>query len=140
MVLMIGAGVAGVNVAGPFVVWAVARAGAALSPSPSLLVGARRLAADPRSGWRAVSIITFALIIAGMLTSISSLEQGTTPEDTMITTAMRTGGMLTLGIAAVLAAVSTGVTQTDRKSTRLNSSHVAISYAVFCLKKKKVEE
>src|SRR5690625_679671 len=26
----------------------------------------------------------------------------------------------------------------DRKSTRLNSSHVAISYAVFCLKKKKV--
>src|SRR5437868_15311447 len=28
-------------------------------------------------------------------------------------------------------------TLTDRKSTRLNSSHVSISYAVFCLKKKK---
>src|SRR5690625_6309567 len=28
---------------------------------------------------------------------------------------------------------------TDRKSTRLNSSHVAISYAVFCLKKKRRE-
>src|SRR5439155_5969349 len=28
-------------------------------------------------------------------------------------------------------------TAQDRKSTRLNSSHVAISYAVFCLKKKK---
>src|SRR5690625_6646716 len=27
----------------------------------------------------------------------------------------------------------------DRKSTRLNSSHVAISYAVFCLKKKNVK-
>src|SRR5690625_5238211 len=27
----------------------------------------------------------------------------------------------------------------DRKSTRLNSSHVAISYAVFCLKKKTKE-
>src|SRR5438067_5292407 len=27
--------------------------------------------------------------------------------------------------------------QQDRKSTRLNSSHVSISYAVFCLKKKK---
>src|SRR5690606_41476549 len=27
--------------------------------------------------------------------------------------------------------------QRDRKSTRLNSSHVKISYAVFCLKKKK---
>src|SRR5690349_22070235 len=29
------------------------------------------------------------------------------------------------------------VALTDRKSTRLNSSHVEISYAVFCLKKKK---
>src|SRR6266704_5752885 len=29
------------------------------------------------------------------------------------------------------------ITQPDRKSTRLNSSHVSISYAVFCLKKKK---
>src|SRR6266700_6904689 len=28
----------------------------------------------------------------------------------------------------------------DRKSTRLNSSHVKISYAVFCLKKKKNED
>src|SRR3989454_5705271 len=27
----------------------------------------------------------------------------------------------------------------DRKSTRLNSSHLVISYAVFCLKKKKLE-
>src|SRR5690625_6514567 len=32
---------------------------------------------------------------------------------------------------------NTNVMIEDRKSTRLNSSHVAISYAVFCLKKKK---
>src|SRR5438094_2690377 len=31
-------------------------------------------------------------------------------------------------------------TQPDRKSTRLNSSHRTISYAVFCLKKKKKKE
>src|ERR1039457_4596552 len=30
-----------------------------------------------------------------------------------------------------------GWMQEDRKSTRLNSSHLVISYAVFCLKKKK---
>src|SRR5690625_6297400 len=30
-----------------------------------------------------------------------------------------------------------GRVRLDRKSTRLNSSHVAISYAVFCLKKKR---
>src|SRR5690606_40227010 len=35
-----------------------------------------------------------------------------------------------------LQSLTLGVTQ-DRKSTRLNSSHVKISYAVFCLKKKK---
>src|SRR5690349_25172559 len=34
------------------------------------------------------------------------------------------------------AAIDAGAT-IDRKSTRLNSSHVEISYAVFCLKKKK---
>src|SRR5690606_40408934 len=33
--------------------------------------------------------------------------------------------------------VKFGQTLSDRKSTRLNSSHVKISYAVFCLKKKK---
>src|SRR5690554_7202480 len=33
--------------------------------------------------------------------------------------------------------VNNGVIAQDRKSTRLNSSHVRISYAVFCLKKKK---
>src|SRR5690606_40623705 len=31
-----------------------------------------------------------------------------------------------------------GLQAEDRKSTRLNSSHVKISYAVFCLKKKKI--
>src|SRR5438034_2531549 len=38
-----------------------------------------------------------------------------------------------------LALVTAGEEQTiiDRKSTRLNSSHTVISYAVFCLKKKK---
>src|SRR5699024_11681712 len=34
------------------------------------------------------------------------------------------------------AASSAAITDVDRKSTRLNSSHVSISYAVFCLKKK----
>src|SRR2546430_13159328 len=39
-------------------------------------------------------------------------------------------------------AAATGLTRThlDRKSTRLNSSHSQISYAVFCLKKKKKKQ
>src|SRR5690349_23886073 len=35
------------------------------------------------------------------------------------------------------AALATGLVLGDRKSTRLNCSHVEISYAVFCLKKKR---
>src|SRR5256885_7701703 len=38
--------------------------------------------------------------------------------------------------AAVLSAARRARGQRDRKSTRLNSSHLVISYAVFCLKKK----
>src|SRR5690349_23603091 len=38
---------------------------------------------------------------------------------------------------AFLVPRTAGVLAGDRKSTRLNSSHVEISYAVFCLKKKK---
>src|SRR5690625_6739324 len=39
-------------------------------------------------------------------------------------------------IQNMLEAMKVIVIQSDRKSTRLNSSHVAISYAVFCSKKK----
>src|SRR5206468_9282294 len=38
---------------------------------------------------------------------------------------------------AMIAQVSESLNLLDRKSTRLNSSHDQISYAVFCLKKKK---
>src|SRR5207248_10640302 len=41
---------------------------------------------------------------------------------------------------AVADARRTGSRCTDRKSTRLNSSHRTISYAVFCLKKKMIKQ
>src|SRR5437870_6505653 len=40
------------------------------------------------------------------------------------------------GVIPRLRALLRSTSRRDRKSTRLNSSHVAISYAVFCLKKK----
>src|SRR2546429_6253620 len=42
-----------------------------------------------------------------------------------------------MSLSAPLSAAITAPTFEDRKSTRLNSSHGYISYAVFCLKKKK---
>src|SRR5262245_64121038 len=51
------------------------------------------------------------------------------------------GGELQLGEqvrhALALGRVHVAADAVDRKSTRLNSSHLGISYAVFCLKKKK---
>src|SRR5258708_21423940 len=46
------------------------------------------------------------------------------------------GAVAFVRVAAVGTALA-GVIRIDRKSTRLNSSHQIISYAVFCLKKKK---
>src|SRR2546430_9052013 len=48
------------------------------------------------------------------------------------------GSVAILGDAAVTLNLGDGpdLTQRDRKSTRLNSSHSQISYAVFCLKKR----
>src|SRR5436309_5116666 len=45
--------------------------------------------------------------------------------------------MMAPASAAIITYCVTSLGSTDRKSTRLNSSHVKISYAVFCLKKKK---
>lgn len=125
---MLAAMVAGVNIAGPFLVWAAARITARFARGPALLVGARRLAADPKGGWRAVAGITFAMVIAGMLTVISTLSQPHDPTDAMMVTALRTGGMLTLVIAAVLAAIGTGVPQTARvidQAPVLRAQHIA---------------
>src|SRR2546430_8347234 len=46
-------------------------------------------------------------------------------------------GGLVMATAIAAATISSSAAETDRKSTRLNSSHSQISYAVFCLKKKK---
>src|SRR5690625_6032934 len=46
------------------------------------------------------------------------------------------GGYYTRAVSDAVSLVFDANIGSDRKSTRLNSSHVAISYAVFCLKKK----
>src|SRR5690349_22962015 len=54
----------------------------------------------------------------------------------ILVTAFTIGHSLTLALS-VLNIISVPAKWVDRKSTRLNSSHVEISYAVFCLKKKR---
>src|SRR5262245_42044473 len=68
---------------------------------------------------------------AGWYTSVQDLKTNRRP------IALLSVGLVlfsTFAVAAVAQAVIPGLG--DRKSTRLNSSHLGISYAVFCLKKK----
>src|SRR3989442_11830156 len=81
----------------------------------------RRLA--PMVGWARISIHSSSVSSAGLERSDSG-----TP---ILPTSWKSAPSL---IAAISSAPSPSL---DRKSTRLNSSHVRISYAVFCLKKKK---
>src|SRR5256885_7336119 len=62
-----------------------------------------------------------------------------TASATGLSTATSSGFNITPGATTqlVFATVVPGWVPKDRKSTRLNSSHLVISYAVFCLKKKK---
>src|SRR5690625_6060066 len=86
-------------------------------PEPYLL-GARRLGVHPIG----------ALVIED---SVGGLRSGTDAGS-------RTLAVTSTTPASVLRPLADALI--DRKSTRLNSSHVAISYAVFCLKKKSVKD
>src|SRR3712207_8541618 len=59
------------------------------------------------------------------------------PEDVEVVRVLELQQRLGLAVAALLLQVCLDRVPPDRKSTRLNSSHANISYAVFCLKKKK---
>src|SRR5438034_3086828 len=52
----------------------------------------------------------------------------------------RNAALFTVPSSVMAGAVGSRRRSADRKSTRLNSSHTVISYAVFCLKKKKKKE
>src|SRR5438874_10372614 len=92
-----------------------------------------------------------AVGVTARLSDGSSLPEGTFTENISMRgarivtkTQLRPGGMLEVHFRSAEIPFQSRVVYCqqlpdgrDRKSTRLNSSHVEISYAVFCLKKKK---
>src|SRR5256885_13162973 len=60
------------------------------------------------------------------------------PERIVTNAGARAGDVLVL-TKPIGTGILTTALKRDRKSTRLNSSHLVISYAVFCLKKKKIK-
>src|SRR5690625_6751315 len=87
------------------------------------------------------------VLVLGAGAAGSSAAQVLAQHEDIATTAIAATETAPYNRTLVNKAVATGLidakqahlplTRVDRKSTRLNSSHVAISYAVFCLKKKK---
>src|SRR5256885_5480457 len=61
------------------------------------------------------------------------------PYTTLFRSVLLTALALRTERIGLIGTASTTYSHADRKSTRLNSSHLVISYAVFCLKKKTLE-
>src|SRR3712207_8624405 len=71
-----------------------------------------------------------------LLLLLQGVDVGPQPAAPLLQVVLRLAHVL-VNLGQVVAELFAGVPEPDRKSTRLNSSHANISYAVFCLKKKK---
>src|SRR5437868_12387206 len=100
-------------------------------------VVALHLRKDMRLEWRSKDSVNSMLFFALLVVVVFAFAFDPLAEESRLIA----GG---IGWVALLFATIVALNQSwarelrkDRKSTRLNSSHVSISYAVFCLKKKK---
>src|SRR3712207_7876440 len=90
------------------------------------------------------TLFPYTTLFRSVLHPYVALESGTRDRivDRPVGDLLRTIGLVSAGVprdVVVAEGVVVGLdgADEDRKSTRLNSSHANISYAVFCLKKKK---
>src|SRR5207302_6674662 len=113
--------------------------------------GARTRQCLTWAGWLSVFLAVcawqaFAQIDRGAIVgTVQDASGAVLPKASVTVTNKATGVALTTpaneaGEYQVLALIPGTYSVKDRKSTRLNSSHVKISYAVFCLKKKKQKD
>src|SRR5690348_17681394 len=87
---------------------------------------------EPHSSVRTLTDVTGSRVTSTIRTALHELTKANRPY-------VVAGAVV--GVTAIQSVILRGIVQVtgrrDRKSTRLNSSHPSISYAVFCLKKKK---
>src|SRR5690625_6804449 len=88
-------------------------------------------------------VLVVVLMVIGVGTSITgvhlernALQHAADSAALAASQAVDEHALYTKGEGPLVLPASARAAAEDRKSTRLNSSHVAISYAVFCLKKK----
>src|SRR5438132_9277807 len=85
-----------------------------------------------RSWWNKTSIYGCLMLVAWLLQGCATVSQQHVQE--------AADSQLTVPVIKLKAKKALDAGQLDRKSTRLNSSHTVISYAVFCLKKNNKEQ
>src|SRR5690606_31422236 len=87
--------------------------------------------------YMATALVVLLLVAGSTLYVRSAVPMGTRPAVLPEADVLVIGHRGAAGLAPENTVPSIAAALEDRKSTRLNSSHVKISYAVFCLKKKK---
>ena len=104
------------NLVGPFVLGLVGRLRVRRAGDVASLLAARRLLDDPKGAWRTVSGVSLATFVAGILSISPAMADSTEgdPGAHYLAVDLMTGAVLTLVIAALLAAVSSGVTSAAR--------------------------
>lgn len=122
---VMAAGMATLNLIGPFLVSILARMVAARTRKVTTLLAARRLVDDPRSAWRSVGGVAIAAFIAGVTAAAAGIARAgaSDPGEEIFLHDLGTGGLLTLAIASILAGVSTGVMQAGRVIDQRRSYH-----------------
>ncbi|WP_129665455.1 hypothetical protein [Phytoactinopolyspora endophytica] len=109
------AGFATLNTVGPYIIGRIGNRTAARARHVATLLAGRRIVDSPKTAWRSVGGVALATFIAGLTSITAAIDaSGTTAADRVFGSDLATGGLLTLGIAGLLAAVSTGVTQAGR--------------------------
>src|SRR5690606_10798207 len=105
----------------------------------TLRVG-KRVHSETELGSLGASVVSEALAAAGDLRGRTALVVGAGSMGALAASQLAKAGVRRIVVAnrtfATAERLVQNITSTDRKSTRLNSSHVKSSYAVFCLKKK----
>lgn len=125
LVLFLLGGLAVINLVGPWLMGVIGRIAVKRAKDAAGLVAARRLVDAPKTAWRSVGGVALATFVASMAAAAALFAAG--DADTMLAD-IGTGGQLTLVIAAVVAATSTGVMQAGRiidQRTEYRALHLA---------------
>ncbi|MCL2849094.1 MAG: FtsX-like permease family protein [Micrococcales bacterium] len=123
-----------VNLVGPLVLQG---AGHVLvrCPAAAQVLAGRRLLADPRAAWRNVSGLAFVGFAGGTLLALPLTAAASSPVDAVLVADIRTGTVLTMVIAFVVAAASTTLNQAasvlDRQAVLVHLDHAGTPRALM---------